>query len=248
VEIRWLTVFIDLPADRFDRGAAFWQKVTESRLSAPRGADAQFATLAPPNGDAYVRVQRTPAGPRIHLDLHVDSIAAARHAAEQAGAIVDVDLGHVIMRSPTGLTFCLVSYHGESRRPAPAHNGLEHRLDQVCIDVPATLCEQETGFWQALTGWDLHRSQLAEFAVLDPPPTAPLRLLFQRLGTDDAAEVTRAHLDLACGQRVDGVRHLHERLGAEFVANGLRWTTMRDPAGMLYRLTQRDPTTGPITG
>jgi hypothetical protein len=31
VEIHWLTAFIDLPIDRFDLGAAFWQQVTESR-------------------------------------------------------------------------------------------------------------------------------------------------------------------------------------------------------------------------
>jgi hypothetical protein len=248
VEIRWLTAFIDLPVDRFELGTAFWQKVTESRRSAPRGADEQFATLLPLDGDPYVRVQRTPAGPRIHLDLHVDSISAARHTAQQLGATVDLDLGHVIMRSPTGMTFCLVSHRGESKRPAPAHRELAHRLDQVCIDVPAPLFEQEAVFWQELTGWELHRSQLAEFAVLDQPPTSPLRLLFQRLGANDDAATTGAHLDIACGRRVDDVRRLHERFGAEFVAKGLRWMTMRDPAGMRYCLTERDPTSGQITG
>lgn len=245
--IHWLTAFIDLPIDRFDLGAAFWQRVTESRLSAWRGDDEQFATLIPPDGDAYVRVQRTRVGPRIHLDLHVDSIADTRRSAERLGATVDVDLGHVIMRSPTGLTFCVVSHHGESSRPAPAHQGLEHRLDQVCVDVPAPLFEHETGFWQALTEWELHHSQLQEFAVLTQPPTSPLRLLFQRLGDDDDAEVTRAHLDIACGRRVEDVRQLHEQLGAVFVAQGSRWVTMRDPAGMVYCLTQRDPNTGQIT-
>ena len=58
VEIHWLTAFIDLPIDGFDRGAAFWQRVTESRISAPRGADDQFVTLIPPDGHAYLRVQR----------------------------------------------------------------------------------------------------------------------------------------------------------------------------------------------
>ena len=242
-----MTAFIDLPVDRFEAGAAFWQQVTESRRSAPRGDDEQFATLLPPDGDAYVRVQRTPVGPRIHLDLHVDSVTAARRESEQLGASVDLDLGYVIMRSPTGMTYCLVSYHGESRRPAPAHRGLPHRLDQVCIDVPAPLFEQELVFWQALTGWELHRSQLPEFAVLHQPPTSPLRLLFQRLGADDAAATTRAHLDIACGRRVDDVMHLHERFGAEFVARGPRWITMRDPADMRYCLTERDPTSGRLT-
>ena len=152
------------------------------------------------------------------------------------------------MRSPTGMMFCLVSHHGESSRPAPAHQGLEHRLDQVCVDVPAPLFEHETGFWQALTEWELHHGQLQEFAVLAQPPTSPLRLLFQRLGDDDDSEVTRAHLDVACGRRVEDVRQLHEQLGAVFVAQGSRWVTMRDPAGIVYCLTQRDPNIGQITG
>jgi hypothetical protein len=248
VEIRWLTCFIDMPTDRFDVGTVFWRQVTKSRLSASRGAEAQFATLSPPEGDAYVRVQRTSAGPRIHLDLHVDSIANTRRAAEQLGASVEADLGHVIMRSPTGMPFCLVPHHGESKTPVPVHEGLEHRLDQVCIDVPGLLFNDETRFWQALTGWDLHQSRREEFAVLAQPAALPLRLLFQRLGDDDGAELARAHLDIACGRRVDEIRCMHERFGAVFVAEGLVWTTMRDPAGMLYCLTQRDPETGQLKG
>jgi hypothetical protein len=248
VEIRWLTAFIDMPFENFDLGTAFWQRVTGTRLSAPRGVEAQFATLIPPDGDSYLRVQRTPSGPRIHLDLHVESITDAGRTAEQLGALVDLDLGHVIMRSPTGMTFCLVNHHGESTRPAPVHQGMEHRLDQVCIDVPATLFEEETRFWQMLTGWELRQSQREEFAVLTQPATMPLRLLFQRLGNDDGAESSRAHLDVACGRHVDDVRELHEQFGAVFVTEGPVWTTMRDPAGMLYCLTQRDPDTGQLSG
>ncbi|MGH1493937.1 MAG: VOC family protein [Acidimicrobiales bacterium] len=246
MEIRWLTAFIDMPPESYEAGRKFWQQVTKSRLSAPRGDEAQFSTLIPPDGDAYVRVQRTPSGPRIHLDLHVESIADFRATAEQLGAVVDVDMGHVIMRSPTGLTFCLVPHHGESNRPAPVHQGMEHRLDQVCIDVPASLFDVETRFWEALTGWGLHQGKVQEFAVLTQPASVPLRVLFQRLGDDDGAQSSRAHLDLACGQNVAEIRELHETFGAVFVAEGLVWTTMRDPAGMLYCLTQRDPSTGQL--
>lgn len=258
VEIRWLTAFIDLPDDRFDIGTTFWRQVTDSQLSAPRGDARQFATLIPADGDPYVRVQRTSEGPRIHIDLHVDSISDVRVAAEDFGATVDedpdedpdVDPGedrrHVVMRSPTGMTFCLVSHHGESTRPDPTHPDTPHRLDQICLDVPAALFEQEARFWHSLTGWALHHSQLQEFAVLTQPSDVPLRVLLQRLGDDDAGEATRAHLDLACGHHVDDVARLHTELGAEFVAHGVRWTTMRDPAGLLYCLTQRDPITGVI--
>ena len=241
-----MTAFVDLPDDRFDLGVSFWMNVTQAGLSAPRGADGQFATLVPPDGDPYVRVQRTGAGPRIHLDLHVEYVAKARETAEHLGATVDLDLGYVVMTSPSGMPFCIVSHHGETTRPAPVTGGREHRLDQVCIDVPAPLFERETDFWHALTGWHLHRGQLEEFALLSQPSNLPLRLVLQRLGGDDAAGAARAHLDIACGHGVEAVRQVHERFGAEFVARGLRWTTMRDPAGLLYCLTQRDPTTGRI--
>jgi hypothetical protein len=46
VVFRWLTVFLDFPADRFGAGAAFWQRVTGYGLSPSRGADGEFATLA----------------------------------------------------------------------------------------------------------------------------------------------------------------------------------------------------------
>jgi catechol 2,3-dioxygenase-like lactoylglutathione lyase family enzyme len=248
MKVAWLTACIDLPPDRFDAGSTFWQHVTDARMSETRGVDDQFVTLLPRSGDPYVRVQRTTTGPRIHLDLHVDAVADARRLAEHLGATVDVDLGHVIMRSPAGFTFCLVEHHGAADRPPPVHAEVEHRLDQVCIDVPDESFEPETLFWEALTGWELHQSQLLpEFAFLTQPPPMPLRLLLQRLGTDDGARRARAHLDIACGRRVDDVRRLHERFGAAFVAVGARWTTMRDPAGMRYCLTERDPYTGVIT-
>jgi hypothetical protein len=56
--IRWLTVFLDFPADSFDAGVAFWRAVTGYGLSPFRGEAGEFATLLPPSGDAYLRVQR----------------------------------------------------------------------------------------------------------------------------------------------------------------------------------------------
>jgi Glyoxalase-like domain len=58
VPVRWLTVFLDFPADSFGAGVAFWREVTGSGLSPLRGAAGEFATLLPTDGDAYLRVQR----------------------------------------------------------------------------------------------------------------------------------------------------------------------------------------------
>ncbi|MGH3293660.1 MAG: hypothetical protein ACRDP7_17815, partial [Trebonia sp.] len=58
MSLRWLTIFLDFPAGSFDDGVAFWREVTGYGLSPARGADGEFATLLPPAGDAYLRVQR----------------------------------------------------------------------------------------------------------------------------------------------------------------------------------------------
>src|SRR4051794_40559004 len=105
----WLTAFLDFPADRYDAGVAFWERVTGYQRSAPRGEHDEFATLVPPDGDDYLRVQRLASGgPRIHLDLQVDDVAAAGAAAERLGAGIAEDHGdHQVLRSPGGFTFCL---------------------------------------------------------------------------------------------------------------------------------------------
>jgi len=77
IPVRWLTVFLDFPAGSFGTGVAFWREVTGSALSPFRGAAAEFATLLPPTGDAYLRVQRTADGSGgHHLDLHVGPAVA----------------------------------------------------------------------------------------------------------------------------------------------------------------------------
>ncbi len=122
--IRWLSAFIDRPADRFEESAAFWCAATASRLSSRRGERGQFATLLPPDGDAYLRVQQLGAQPRTHLDLHVVDVAAFADFAETLGAQRQVAGGAnptdelVVMRSPGGLPWCVVGWHGEQVRPA----------------------------------------------------------------------------------------------------------------------------------
>jgi hypothetical protein len=54
--IQWVTGFLDFPAPVFEAGRHFWLGVTGYTPSPP-GAD--FATLVPGEGDAYLRVQRT---------------------------------------------------------------------------------------------------------------------------------------------------------------------------------------------
>lgn len=244
----WTSAFLDFAPESFVRGVTHWRRVTGYALSAARGERGEFATLVPPDGDGYLRVQRLGDGPdRVHLDLHVTDPQAEAGRAEELGARVEADLGHVVMTSPGGLTFCLVT-HRASRPPAPApwydgHRARGHRsvVDQVCLDIPSSRYDAECRFWAALTGWELRPSPThAEFRRLVRPAGQPLHLLLQRLGEDLGP--VRAHLDLATDDRAAETRR-HVALGAEVVGVFDSWTVLTAPGTPAYCLTDRSPET-----
>ena len=99
----------------------FWSEVTGWPLSPTRGDHDEFATLLPPRGDAWLKVQAVADGPGgIHLDLDVDDVPRRRAEAERLGATRIGAIGDevVILRSPGGLTFCLTPWHGDGRAGA----------------------------------------------------------------------------------------------------------------------------------
>jgi Glyoxalase-like domain len=238
----WVSAFLDLPPGGFDRGVEFWQGVTGYTLSERRGVDGEFATLLPPEGDGYLRVQALAEGAgRIHLDLHVENPTVAAEAAVELGGHVLVrhELGYVVLRSPGGFVFCFVREQA-SRRPPPATwpDGTRSQVDQVCLDLPPSSYDREVAFWQALTGWDLDASASREFARLRPPDALPLRWLVQLL--DDDVGPARAHLDLCCDDR-DAETARHVALGANVVGRHDHWTVLTDPVGTTYCITRRKP-------
>jgi len=237
----WVSAFLDFAPADFERGVAFWQAVTGYALSERRGVDGAFATLVPPDGDDYLRVQRLGAGEgRVHLDLHVENPTVAAEAAIELGAHVLMrhEQGYVVLRSPGGFVFCFVRHHA-SRRPAPATwPGGRSCVDQVCLDLPPERHETEVAFWQALTGWDHQDSVSAEFSRLHPPDDQPLRWLVQRL--DDPGGAVTAHLDLAADDReAEAARHV--ALGASIARVHDHWTELTDPVGTTYCITRRTP-------
>jgi hypothetical protein len=238
----WVSAFLDFAPGDFDRGVEFWQGVTGYSLSSRRGADGEFATLVPPTGDDYLRVQALADGPgRVHLDLHVANPTVAAEAAVELGAHVLVrhELGYVVLRSPGGFVFCFV--HAErSRRPPAATwpDGNRSQVDQVCLDVPPAAYDAEVAFWQALTGWELDPDVSAEFARLEPTDDQPLRWLVQLLDDDEPA--VRAHLDVACDDRAAEVAR-HVALGATVGPAHDEWTVLTDPVGTTYCITTRRP-------
>lgn len=55
----------------------------------------------------------------------------------------------------------------------------------------------------------------------------------------------RAHLDLGTDDRPAELER-HRALGAEVVAEQAFWSVLRDPAGLAYCITDRDPATGAL--
>ena len=239
----WMSAFLDLAPDEFDRDVAFWQGVTGYGLSATRGARQEFATLVPPDGDDFLRVQRLGAGAsRIHLDLHVEDPQAEADRAASLGATVTTrhELGYVVMASPGGFTFCFVRHRSSiPPRPATWPGGHRSLVDQVCLDLPQRRHETELTFWRDLTGWELE-SVSREFHRLRRPDGMPLHLLLQRL--DDADGRVGAHLDIATTDRAAETRR-HEELGARVLRLHDWWTVLTTPAGSAYCITDRAPGT-----
>jgi hypothetical protein len=221
----WITAFLDFPGPLHRAGTAFWQAVTGAGLSPVRGENEEFATLLPGDGDAFLRVQRIESDfPGIHLDLH---------ASEEPFAP---------QRSPGGLAWCAVPGERLSR-PAPVTwpGGHASLVDQLCLDIPPASYDEECAYWAGVTGWELRETSAPEMRQLVRPAGMPLRILLQRR-FEGEGPVT-AHLDLATTDRdAEVARHLE--LGASIDGGGPRWTRMRDVAGALYCITDRDPATG----
>ena len=222
----WLTAFIDLPAASYDAGVAFWEGVTGYAVSPSRGEHDEFATLVPPEGDAFLRVQRVDEGPGgVHLDVHRP------------------DQPFEVRTSPGGFAYCEVS-EPLGRRPPPATwpGGHWSIVDQVCLDITADAYERECAFWSELTGWEvLDSSYFEEFRTLRRPEGQPIRVLLQRVG-DNRPRVT-GHLDVYTSDRAAETRR-HVALGASVLREHPHFTVLADPTGAAYCITPRDQQTG----
>ncbi|WP_228809070.1 VOC family protein [Nocardia otitidiscaviarum] len=240
--IRWLWVFLDRPAADFDTAADFWTAVTGSRLSDPRGDNAEFVTLLPESGTPSVKMQAVESHPRVHVDLDVDDVPAAVERARELGATPVLEHpDYTVLKSPHGMTFCLTPFDrsaGTDDTPVvTAPDGSRSRLDQVCLDIGAADYEAESRFWVELTGWDRTPSARPEFERLRPPDGPLVQFLLQRLDED---RPTSAHVDLASSD-TEAIATWHESLGARRLGIGKEWIVMADPSGQPYCVTGRSP-------
>ena len=241
MDVRWVSVFVDVPPGLVDRAAAFWTAVTQSRVGPPVGDRGEFLPLEPADGDPCLWLQRLDEGPvGCHVDLYVDDVEDASAEAVRLGATrVRAEDGLVVLGSPGSLPFCLVTHRGQSARPGPVGpDGARSVVDQVCLDIPARRFDQEGDFWSALTVWPRTHGGSPEFDRLTRPAGIPYAFLLQRL--DDDRPSVGAHLDLACEDR-DAVVSQQHAWGAEPVRRTPGWTVMRDSAGLVYCNTGRRP-------
>jgi Glyoxalase-like domain len=249
--VSWVSAFLDLPAGSIERATAFWSALTGYAVSPARGVDGEFATLMPPIGDDYLRVQRLGEGPgRIHLDLHVADLAGATADAVDRGA---VELarpegvgGYVVLRSPGGFVFCLVPGAAGAVPPPATWPGVRRsRVYQVCLDLPGEVYDADLAFWVGMFGNSPEPSaRRPEFSWLrSPGPDEALAVLVQRL--DRPGGPVSAHLDLGSTDRAaETVRHV--ALGASVLTVEEFWTVLADPASTAYCITDRDPATGAL--
>ncbi|SDP71854.1 hypothetical protein SAMN04489867_3594 [Pedococcus dokdonensis] len=253
MRIRWVWAFLDLAEQGFDEEIEFWPSATATVLSPWRGERAEFATLLPADGSAWLKVQRVGGGGGIHLDLDVaEPLESARDEAVGLGAEVlaevpddDGVLGVVVCRSPGGLVFCLTRWQPHETAAGQVRSDARTLLDQVCLDVPGSGYAAEVAFWSALTGWEARAGSVPGFTSLLRPPGIPVRLLLQQRQDDEGP--VRAHVDFACLDRAEETER-HVALGAEVERVERVWTVLVSPSGRRYCLTDRDPLTGTVRG
>lgn len=248
IDVRWVWLHLHHQEGVADRGEEYWREVTGWGLSPRRGGRGEHATLLPVDGDPWVKLQRTRSGTGIHLDLSVDDVDAAaaeatRLGASRAAGSGDDVPGLRVVRSPGGFCFCLTEHAAEGGPSRQVRTG-PSLLDQACLDIPADLMAAECAFWADLTGWERWQPG-EEYSALRAPEGIPLRLLLQRLGEDDGASAVRGHPDVACADRLADLPRW-EAAGAEEVGRFPWWSVMRDPAGLVFCLTDRDPVTGRV--
>lgn len=232
---------IDVPADNFDTTAEFWAVTSNSRLDETHPEHPEFVHVVPEAGDSHLELQRIDQGPAsVHLDLLVEDIPAVTERAISLGATLISQPGHAVLHTPGGVPFCVVPFGGESERAPLISNDYPHAVDQICLDVPYEHFDDDVRFWSDLTGWNVNTFELPEFRSLAQPAELPLRILIQRLGSDDTGPA-RAHLDVSSGEHVAALTIKHVDAGATVVHRMEHWTALADPSGQQYCLTGRTP-------
>lgn len=115
-------VIIDCEADDLEQACRFWGAALGYSVELDRNSNGRFASMATPKGDVQIGLQAVKHGPRAHLDIETDDIAAEVARLLSLGArIVEEKEGWTVMEAPTGHRFCVGS---------PFREGFEHSANR----------------------------------------------------------------------------------------------------------------------
>lgn len=240
-----LHAVIDVPEEQHAVAGDFWSRVLGWPTGAPWQGHPELCTFEPPSATAYLHLQRIDGPPRVHLDVEAgDRAGTVAHATELGAEPVAAYDDWTTLRSPGGLSFCVLRSDPSATTPPPlAHpDGHRTRMVQVCVDSPAAAHDREVEFWRSLLDGRFVPSPRPEFAgKWHDDAGSPIQLLFQRL--DEPEGPVRAHLDLGTDDLDLEVSRLLA-LGATDVGHGSGgWHVLRDAAGAVFCATLNSPET-----
>ena len=247
----WLTAFLDLAGGGVPTAArqvlARGHRVRRchrheaSTASSPRWSPRPATTICGCSGST--------SGPaRIHLDLHVADPRAAADRAVVASARSRGGArptGTSCSRSPGGLTFCFVA-HPAARCGRPRRRGrrVTGRWSTRCASTcRGALYDVEAAFWAAVLEAEPERAAAPAGVLLAAArPAAGARRAAAAAGPRGRARWAHTSTWAPATAPAEVARHV--ALGAELVVAEEFWTVLRDPAGLTYCITDRDPRTG----
>jgi hypothetical protein len=238
----WLHAVLDAPAKLYDEVASFWSAAFGWPAGPPWPGHSELRSFEPPQGRAYLHLQRVDRPPRVHVDIESVDIDVTVREAHDLGAELTAGTDRWrTLRSPGGLAFCVVP-RGVDDPPEPVTwpDGHRTRMVQVCIDSPVAAHDSEVAFWRAFLAGRWAESDSPEFAgKWHDDAGSPIQLLFQRL--DEPEGPVRAHLDLGTDDLEREARRLLG-LGAGNIGPGRGgWWALRDPAGLAFCATENPP-------
>lgn len=99
---------IDSQSEDLEAAADFWSAALGYER-APVAEDGKYVSLATPDGEPYIEVQRVSHPSRVHLDIETDDVEAEVRRLEKLGAKRHAAVRTwVVMEAPDGQRFCVI--------------------------------------------------------------------------------------------------------------------------------------------
>lgn len=104
-------IIIDCNVDDIEEASLFWAKALGYEIiRSTDPADDNYRSLQTGGNDLDIEVQKVSHSSRVHIDIETNDIQAEAKRLEKLGAKrVSSIRGWVVMESPTGQRFCLVT-------------------------------------------------------------------------------------------------------------------------------------------